>query len=112
MIEFFEENHDEFLAGGKVYIDYFNLYPELKLEETVDYIDGISKITIGDRNQTSNGWQIEIEFMGIKFLLDTHFHGTSTLFCVEKSNAHEETIMLAFLGCFLHTIRDDWNSVN
>ena len=110
MIEFFEDDQDEFPIGDRVYLDYFNLYPELKFEETVEHLNRLSKVNVHSRNQTIHGWQIEAEFMGIRFLLDTHYHGTSTQFCVENSDANEETAMLAFLGCFLSTIRDDWKS--
>ena len=34
MIEFFEDDPDELSVGNRVYLDYFNLFPELRLEET------------------------------------------------------------------------------
>lgn len=106
---FFETDHDEFAFGGKVYCDYFNLYPELHFDGALEHLRGLVEVTVLDSSQTSDGWQIAVRYGDVHFLVDTHFHGTSTLFCAEQGTT-DETVMLAFLGLFLPVIRDNWIS--
>lgn len=61
-------------------------------------------VTVLKTTNDSEGWQIAVKFRNLDFLLDTHFHGTSTMFCTEKS-VSDKTAMLAFLGCFLPELR-------
>lgn len=107
MPSFFERDQDEIEFGGTTYLDYFNLYPNLKFEPTMNHLKNLCEVTVLESAQDSEGWQIAVKFGGSDFLLDTHFHGTSTLFCAAKC-VSDKTTMLAFLGCFVPTIRDDW----
>ena len=107
MSDFFETDQDEHRFNGLTYVDYFNLYPNLWFTPTLAHLTTISEITVLNTSNASEGWQIAVNFCNLDFLLDTHFHGTSTMFCVER-NVSDKTAMLAFLGCFLPTIRDDW----
>lgn len=112
MSNFFETDTDEYEFQGKTYVNYFNLYSNLWFKPTLEHIQSLEFVTIVDTAETTEGWQIAVTFCDHAFLLDTHFHGTSTMFCVEKG-VSDRMVMLAFLGCFLPTIRDDWpNSDN
>ncbi|WP_145349775.1 hypothetical protein [Roseimaritima multifibrata] len=104
---FFEQDRDEIRDQGVIYLDFFNLYPELNFQPTVEHLERLSEAAVAGSTQTDDGWQVVVVFCDCKFLLDTHYHGTSTLFCAEKSVC-DKTIMLAFLGCFLPSIRDHW----
>ena len=90
-------------------LDYFNLYPNLRFEPTLLQLESLDEVTVLDSATGSEGWQISVKFCAFDFLLDTHFHGTSTLFCAAK-NVSDKTTMLAFLGCLMPTLRDDWRS--
>ena len=107
MPNFFETDQDAYLFHGVTYVDYFGLYPNLWLTPTLDHLKTIDEIAVLNTASDSEGWQISVKFCKLDFLLDTHFHGGSTTFCAETSVA-DTTVMLAFLGCFLPTIRDDW----
>ena len=107
MSHFFETDTDEYEFRGITYVDYFNLYPNLSFAPTLAHLHSLDSVTVQDSVETSEGWRISVTFSNSPFLLDTHFHGTSTLFCCEKC-VSDKTTMLAFLGCFLPTIRDDW----
>lgn len=107
MDDFFEKDQDEFPFGNRVYVDFFNLYPALSLAPTIEHLSSLHAVTVVDYAETSEGWQIEARFCGMLFLLDTHYHGGATQFCVEKWKADHLT-MLAFLGCFLPLLRDHW----
>ena len=105
--EFFERDQDEFVFRDKIYLDYFNLYPCLWFDSTYEHIQTLDEMTVLGTKNHSDGWQIAAKFCDFNFLLDTHYHGTSTMFCAEKC-VSDNTAMLAFLGCFLPTIRDSW----
>ena len=107
MCSFFERDQDEYEFQGKTYVDYFNLYPELCFNPTLDHLRALEAVAVLDALETSDGWQIAVSFCDYPFLLDTHYHGTSTMFCVEKG-VTDKLAQLAFLGCFLPTVRDDW----
>ncbi|MBL8890853.1 MAG: hypothetical protein JNL67_12810 [Planctomycetaceae bacterium] len=107
MSSFFETDRDEFAFGGKIYQGYFNLYPNFSYKPTLRHIDSVSGLTVVGHNMHSDGWAIAVDFCNTSFLIDTHDHGTSTLFCVE-SGVNDQIVMLAFLGCFLPVLRDDW----
>ena len=109
MSYFFELDQDEILFQGRVYVDYFNLYPDLRFDTTLRHIERFDEMSVLKALQSSTGWNIEIKYSNLHFLLDTHFHGTSTLFCIEKGT-RDKTSMLAFLGFFLPVIRDDWKT--
>jgi hypothetical protein len=109
MSNFFETDTDEIEFQGITYFDYFNLYPNLSFAPTLTHLQSLDTVTIQDSLETPEGWQIAVTFCDYPFLLDTHFHGTSTLFCCEEC-VSDKTAMLAFLGCFLPIIRDDWTS--
>lgn len=107
MPQFFEQDRDEIVFRDTTYLDYFNLYPNLWFQPTLDHLKVLDAVDVIDSEENSEGWQIAVRFCGHSFLLDTHYHGTSTLFCADK-RLKDETIMLAFLGCFLTLLRDDW----
>ena len=104
---FFERDQDEIAFNGKTYLDYFNLYPNLRFEPTLNHLRSIRDATVLASANDSDRWQIAVEFGGFDFLVDTHYHGTSTLFCAAKG-VSDTTTMLAFLGCFIPTMRDGW----
>lgn len=107
MANFFEVDTDEYDFKGRTYVDYFNLYPNLWQEPTLEHLQSLDVVTVLDYLETESGWQIGVRFCDYLFLLDTHYHGTSTMFCFEKGFT-DKKVMLAFLGCFLPVIRDDW----
>ena len=107
MASIFEKDRDEIHFQGGVYVDYFNLYPELNFDSVLKYLERVFEITVVETDSTSEGWQIQARFQGRDFLLDTHFHGTSTLFC-STLNETDDSVRLAFLGCFLPLVRDGW----
>ena len=105
--DFFERHQDKIVFRHTTYLDYFNLYPKLRFQPTFDHLQRLNEMSILNFARDSEGWQIAVKFHDSNFLLDTHFHGTSTLFCAEQG-VSDTTVMLAFLGCFIPTIRDDW----
>ncbi len=107
MASFFEVDRDEIPFNDRTYVDYFNLYPELRYSSALTHLESLDEMTVLASSQNNEGWQIAVKFDGLDFLLDTHYHGTSTLFCVSKGTA-DETRMLAFLGCFIPLLRDTW----
>lgn len=109
MNHFFESDQDELSFGDRIYVDFFNLYPDLQYHATLEHLKRVDAIAILEVEQEREGWRIEVEYSDIHFLVDTHFHGTSTLFCVEKG-VQDEKSMLAFLGCFLPLMRDHWRA--
>ena len=107
MASFFELDRDEILFNGRSYMDYFNLYPNLSYTPTLAHLESLEEIAVLGSSQSRDGWQIAVMFEGLHFLLDTHYHGTSTLFCVANAIT-DESRMLAFLGCFIPLLRDNW----
>ena len=107
MASFFELDRDEILFSNRTYLDYFNLYPNLSFTSTLAHLESLDGIAVLDSSQSSDGWQIAVKFDGLHFLLDTRYHGTSTLFCV-ASEIDDDSRMLAFLGCFVPLLRDNW----
>ncbi len=104
---FFEHDPDEIIFNGKTYLDYFNLFPNLHFEPTLELLNSLAAITVLNSAVDAHGWQIAVNFGGVDFLVDTTYHGTSTLFCVAK-DAWGTANMLTFLGCFVSVLRDDW----
>lgn len=104
---FFERDRDEFVYCGITYLDYFNLYPNLWFEPTLKHLECLENVLVLGSDEDSEGWRIAARFCEINFLLSSHYHGSSTLFCVERG-VTDIACMLAFLGCFAPTLRDDW----
>ncbi len=107
MASFFELDRDEILYNGRSYLDYFNLYPNLSYTPTLAHLERLDEIAVLGSSQSRDGWQIAVMFDRLHFLLDTHYHGTSTLFCVANESP-DDSRMLAFLGCFIPLLRDNW----
>ncbi len=107
MASFFELDRDEIQFSGRTYLAYFNLYPNLLYASTLKHLESLDEITVIGSAQSRDGWQIAVTFDGLHFLLDTHYHGTSTLFCV-GDEIIDDSRMLAFLGCFIPLLRDNW----
>jgi hypothetical protein len=107
MTNFFEKDSDEIVFRNRVFTDYFNLYPNLAFEAVLAHLQGLDWVVVVDTEEDSEGWQIHARFRVTHFLVSTHYHGTSTLFCVERG-CRDEMQMLAFLGCFLPVLRDKW----
>jgi hypothetical protein len=108
---FFERDPDEILFRGVTYLNYFNLYPNLSYAPTLKHLQDLTDVLVQTSANDSAGWQIAVKFCETDFLLDTHYHGTSTLFCSAKG-VTDVTCMLAFLGCFSSTLRDHWRLSN
>ena len=107
MASFFEIDRDEILFSERSYWDYFNLYPNLTYTSTLAHLQSLNETAVLGSSQSSDGWQMAVKFAGLHFLLDTHYHGTSTLFCV-SNEITDDPRMLAFLGCFIPLLRDNW----
>ncbi|MEM8671781.1 MAG: hypothetical protein AAGG48_29960 [Planctomycetota bacterium] len=109
MTSFFETDRDEFVFDGRTYQDFFNLYPNLLYEPTLQHVLSLDDLKVLRCFEDSEDWRIAIEFQDIGFLLETQVGcGGATLFCV-SDNQEDQLKMLAFLGCFLPLIRDSWH---
>lgn len=110
MSSFFETDREQFAFVGRTYQDYFSLYPNLWYKATLEHIQNLDEMEVVHCESETDGWRIAVRFRNTEFLLETHYHGTSTSFCVEDGN--EDTLtMLAFLGCFLPVVRDSWREI-